>query len=62
MKIAYIMLAHNNPSQIKRLVASIKETGDVYIHIDKKSDIRQFEQVFDGMESVHLLHTLSLMN
>ena len=55
MKIAYILLAHNNPSQLKRLVDSLKNTGDFYIHIDKKSDIRPFKQVFEGMESVHLL-------
>ena len=55
MKIAYILLAHNNPSQLKRLVDSLKNTGDFYIHIDKKSDIRPFKQVFDGMDTVHLL-------
>lgn len=55
MKIAYILLAHNNPSQLKRLVDSLKNTGDFYIHIDKKSDIRPFKQVFEGMDSVHLL-------
>ena len=55
MKIAYLLLTHNNPEQLARLVNSLKETGDFYIHIDKKSNIRPFEQIFDGMDSVYLL-------
>lgn len=55
MKIAYIVLAHNNPYQLKRLVESLEETGDFFIHIDKKRDIRPFKEVFAGMDSVHLL-------
>ena len=54
MKIAYIMLVHNNPFQVKRLVDSLKETGDFYIHIDKKRDIRPFKQALEGIDAVHL--------
>lgn len=55
MKIAYILLAHNHPRQLLRLVKALEGTGDFYIHIDKKSDIREFQEVFSGMAFVHLL-------
>lgn len=44
MKIAYLMLAHKNPNQIKRFLMNIKN-GDIYIHIDKKKDIYEFDVV-----------------
>lgn len=40
MKIAYLILVHKNPKQIKRLVNLLN--GDIYIHIDKKCDKRNF--------------------
>ena len=55
MKIAYVLLAHNQPRQLLRLVKALEETGDFYIHIDKKSNIREFQEVFSGKPSVHLL-------
>ena len=42
MNISYILLAHKDPKQIKRLIDTIKSTGDFYIHIDKKTDIIPF--------------------
>lgn len=41
MKIAYLILAHKNPNQLKRL-ASFLDTDDIYIHLDAKSDIKNF--------------------
>ena len=40
MRIAYLILAHKNPEQVKRLVGLLN--GDVYIHLDKKCDIKKF--------------------
>lgn len=40
MRIAYLILAHKNPDQVKRLVNLLN--GDVYIHIDSKCDIKKF--------------------
>jgi len=41
MKIAYIILAHKNPDQIKRLVLRLNTEGtSFFIHIDKKAIIK----------------------
>jgi hypothetical protein len=43
MKIAHLILAHNNPEQLHRLVTSLTYADDaVYIHLDKKTPIAQF--------------------
>ena len=43
MKIAHLILAHNHPTQLDRLVKRIvNEQADVYIHLDKKTDITPF--------------------
>jgi Core-2/I-Branching enzyme len=46
MKIAYLLLAHNNPRLLKRAIRTLS-SGDCgfFIHIDKKADIRQFSAV-----------------
>ncbi len=43
MRLAHLILAHNNPSQLERLVKRlIYVDTDVYIHLDAKSDIKPF--------------------
>jgi len=43
MKVAYLILAHKNPSQLSRLVGKLLSAGDdVFIHIDAGIDIRPF--------------------
>lgn len=43
MKIAYLILAHDTPNHLRRLVNALQHQGDrFFIHIDKKSDIRLF--------------------
>lgn len=54
MRIAYLVLAHNAPAQLARLVAAIKfPAADLFIHIDGKSDINPFMHMRD--EGVHFL-------
>lgn len=55
MKIAYILLAHKDPEQLVRLVSSLKGTGDFFIHIDKKSNIKPFYDCFKSNSTVFLL-------
>ncbi len=44
MKICYLVLAHNNPNHFKRLINSLSAPGtDVFIHIDAKSTIADFQ-------------------
>lgn len=45
MKLAYLILAHKNPEQLKRLIRVLNVPGCFFfIHIDKKSDLRAFEK------------------
>jgi hypothetical protein len=44
MKIAHLVLAHNNPLQLEKLVRRLTYADDaVYIHLDKKTPVNQFE-------------------
>lgn len=45
MKFAFLITAHNDFDQLKRLIESIREIGDSYILIDKKVDNDFFEKV-----------------
>jgi hypothetical protein len=43
MRVAHLILAHNNPQQLERLVNRLIYAGDaVFIHLDKKTDILPF--------------------
>ena len=43
MKIAYLMLLHKDPVLLKRTVSILSsENCEFFVHIDRKSDIRQF--------------------
>lgn len=47
MQVAFIILAHTNPEQLLRLVERIAHKDcDCWIHIDQKSERRQFEKTF----------------
>lgn len=46
MKIAHLILAHNNPGQLESLVKRLTYKDDaVYIHLDKKTDFSQFARL-----------------
>jgi hypothetical protein len=52
MKIAYLILAHNNPGHLSRLTRALTaQNNAVFIHIDKKADIRPFLKI--GAENIH---------
>ena len=43
MKHAYLIMAHNEPEILQRLIHLLDcPENDIFVHIDKKSDIRQF--------------------
>ena len=51
MKIAYLILAHNSPSHLKRLVKSLSsDSCEIYIHLDRKSN----ESEFSGIQGQHI--------
>jgi hypothetical protein len=44
MRLAHLILVHNNPAQLERLLKKmVYSNSDVYIHIDRKADQTQFE-------------------
>lgn len=46
MKIAYLILAHNNPAHLLRMIARLSTPDTLfYIHLDAKTDIEDFEVV-----------------
>ena len=55
-KIAYLLMAHRDPQQIKRLVDSLADSGDFFIHIDKKVDITPFNNLLASYSSVHFIN------
>ena len=45
MKFAYLIIAHNEPLLFEILLRLLDdERNDIYVHIDKKTDISQFDK------------------
>ena len=57
MKLAYLILAHNQPNQLLRLINRLNnETTDFYIHVDTKcKDVTQIREQFSAMQNVHVI-------
>jgi len=56
VKLAYLVLAHNAPSQLSRLVNRLDSPNiEFLIHIDKKSDIEPFLNEFKYSDNVHFI-------
>jgi hypothetical protein len=55
MRIAHLILAHNNPQQLEQLIGKLSYADDsIYIHLDKKADIRPFEYLM-ALKNVHFV-------
>ncbi|MBV8098319.1 MAG: hypothetical protein JOZ31_04095 [Verrucomicrobia bacterium] len=53
MKIAYLILAHNNPGRLARFIRALAtQNNTIFIHIDKKADIRPFLKI--RAENIHV--------
>ncbi len=56
MTISYIILAHKNPEQVKRLVQKLSHKDCYfYIHVDKKTDISPFLEKFSQIKNVFFM-------
>lgn len=52
MRIAYLIIAHKNPKQIKRLISSLVVGSCVcFIHIDKKQDLLPYKEELQNLPS-----------
>jgi hypothetical protein len=63
MKLAYIIIAHKEFSQVASLIKSIKEDwNEIYLHIDYKSafDINEFENCLDGILIHYILPRINV--
>lgn len=46
MKHAYLIIAHSEPTLLRKLIELIDDPrNDIFLHIDKKADIRQFSHI-----------------
>ncbi|PMG95097.1 beta-1,6-N-acetylglucosaminyltransferase [Vibrio breoganii] len=54
-RIAFIILAHNEPELLLRTACRLIKIGDVYIHIDAKTDISSFKALRD-IERVYFIN------
>src|SRR5690606_20194266 len=62
MKIAHIIMAYKNPLQVERLVKRLNHPNfDIYIHLDKKVDIKKFEHLV-CIERVNFIQNRVLCN
>ena len=56
MKINYIILAHEKPKQVNRLVRKLTtKNASFYIHVDKRVNIDDFENEMKGLQNVYFL-------
>lgn len=51
-KICYLILAYNDPENLYRLINRLNDRADFYIHIDKKSEIKEFTTLFEDYPNV----------
>ncbi len=54
MKIAYVIGAYADPSNLRRLVLSLGNQ-DFFIHIDLKSSIEPFRKALRNVKNVHFV-------
>lgn len=54
MSIAYLISAHTDAPQLKRLIEALHKDAEFFIHIDKKSDISSFTSIIRG-DNIHFI-------
>jgi hypothetical protein len=48
MKLAYLILVHNQPQQLKRMIERLStDDTDFYVHVDKKVSINEFRSIIN---------------
>lgn len=54
MRIAHLIMAHQDPEHVNRLASRLSSFSDVYIHIDRKANLEQFQKL-NHIKNVHYL-------
>ena len=56
MKLAHLILAHNNPLQLERLVKRLYHPdADIYIHLDLKADAALYTQIINNVRNTRFI-------
>lgn len=55
MQLAFLISAHTDVAQLKRLIEALPDDSVFFLHIDKKADINIFKQVFSGDSRVRFI-------
>lgn len=56
MRIAYLILAHNHPELLLRLLKALEGPGTgIYVHLDKKADATRFPQAQQAFSNVNFI-------
>ena len=62
MRVAHLIMAHKNPSQLARLIKKLEHPeADFFIHIDKKVDITAFLELGDN-NHIKFINKRTLVN
>ena len=59
-KLAFLISAHKDPIHLKRLIDSLPESSEFFIHIDAKSDIRLFTEAIDQPNAHFIEHRVNV--
>lgn len=54
-KIAYLILVHEDPQNLSRLINALDYQADFYIHVDLKADINKFKQKVLNKNNIHFI-------
>lgn len=54
-RIAYLILVHSDPIHFGKLIRALGHNCDIYVHVDKKSDISAFKETAKKMANVRFL-------
>lgn len=60
MNIVYLILAHKDSKQIGRLCRHLVKSGDVLVHVDKKSNVQEFRQELGEIPGVSVISKYSV--
>ncbi len=62
-EIAYLILAHNHPEQLSRMIDRLQhEAVEFFVHVDKKSAIAPFRSAVGGKNRVNLIEERHAVN
>jgi hypothetical protein len=59
-KLAYLILVHSDAQQFGKLISSLGENCDIYVHVDKKADISPFLKIAGGKNVIFAKSRVSI--